>query len=164
MREMTQGWWDWTVLIGYTIGPWIGLWILGDHRFIKQAVGAGVLFALIASFADDLGVSLSMWWYPEQPIPLMTGNSLWNILGASAGAILVNEIALGQPRWLWRSIVGLALANAAAEYLALLTTDLLEYTHWSPLLSIPVYILLYWLTVCFTRWIWVPAPWRPPSE
>jgi hypothetical protein len=159
-----SGWWDWTVLICYTIGPWAALWLLGDHRHFRRAVGAGLLYALIASVLDDYGVSLDYWRYPEQPIPLLTGNAVWNIVAAAPEAIFISEVALGRPRQLWPWTIGLAMANAAAEFFALLTTNLLDYPHWSPLLSLPVYLAMFWVTIWYTRWVWVPGEWKPPGK
>lgn len=102
--------------------------------------------------------------YSKQPIPLLTGNAVWNTVSAAAEAILIVEKAFAHPRQLWYWIVGLALANAGTEYFALTTTQLLAYPHWSPLLSIPIYILLLWLTVSYARWVYSrPPAWRPPD-
>jgi hypothetical protein len=164
VARFPTGWWDWTVLVLYTVGQWIGLWLLGDRRRFRQAAGAGILFALIASFLDDVGVSFNLWQYPEQVMPLTTGNGVWNIVGAAPEAIFLSEVALGRPKQLWWWVLGLALANAGAEYFALATTHLMRYPRWSPLFSIPIYVLMFWVTIWYTRWVWRgPEPWKPPS-
>ena len=164
MDGMVTGWWDWTVTISYAFGPWLLLWRVGERRWFKQALGSGLLFALIASFLDDLGVSAHLWGYPEQPLPLESGNAVWNVVAAAAEATLVAEMALARPRQVWYWVAGLAVANAGAEYLALYTTRLMRYPHWSPLYSIPVYLVILWLIVRYTWWIHSPPPkWQPPA-
>jgi hypothetical protein len=163
-RQPPNSLWEWSVVIGYLWGPWIALWLLGEHKEFKKAFGAGVLFALIATYLDHVGLSLFLWKYPEQPVPLVSGNGVWNILAAAPTAILINEVALAKPNQLWYWIIGVVVTNAGAEFFALLTTDLLSYPKWSPMLSIAVYVLMYWLTIWYTRWIWSPPSiWRPPN-
>jgi hypothetical protein len=147
-----------------TLGPWLVLWLLGDRRQFRRAVGSGILFALIASYLDDAGVSAGLWWYPEQPVPAMMGNALWNIVAAVAVATLVVVKALARPHQTWFWVIGMSLASAGVEWFLLVATDLLAYPGWSPLLSIPCYILLYWIIIWYTRWVWRPPHrWEPPK-
>lgn len=163
MEQLPQNAWEWVVSTGCVVGPWLGLWALGDHRHFKPAVSGGLLFALIATVADDYGVSTGLWEYPESMVPLLTSNWLWNVVGAAPKAILVCEVDMSAPQHLWWWMLGLAAADSSVELLILKTTDLLSYPHWSPLISFPVYIVILWVVIWFTRWQRAVPPWNPPA-
>lgn len=151
---MAYLWWDWTVFWAYTFGPWGVLWLLGDREKMRESVPAGILFALIAFVLDVLGTQLGYWTYPIKGVPFLSGNMIWNVVAAAPEAMLIVQKHLENPRQSWWWIIGISLANAAAEVFALVTTDLMEYPRWSPLLSIPVYIGCFWLIIHFTRYLW----------
>jgi hypothetical protein len=86
--------------------------------------------------------------------PLLSGNLVWNVVGAAPEAMLILQKDLQDPGQTWWWIWGIAMVNAAAEIFALRTTHLVDYPRWSPLLSIPIYIGGFWLVVHFTRYLW----------
>ena len=147
-------WWDWAVFWGYTFGPWGVLWILGTREKMRESVAAGILFALIAYVLDTLGTQLGFWTYPIPGMPFLSGNMVWNIVGAAPEAMLIAQKHLANPQQTWWWIAGISVANALAEIFALQTTRLMEYPRWSPMYSIPVYIICFWGVVHFTRYLW----------
>ena len=138
----------------YTFAPWGLLWLLGNRQKARESIPAGVLFALIAYLLDTLGTQLGFWIYPYQMVPLQSGNMIWNIVGAAPEAMLIAQKDLENQKQTWWWILGLSLANAGAESFALATTPLMSYPRWSPLLSIPIYVLCFWVVVHFTRYLW----------
>jgi hypothetical protein len=147
-------WWDWAAFWAYTFAPWGALWLLGNRKQLRESIPAGILFALLAYLLDTLGTQLGLWLYPTQMVPLQSGNMVWNVVGAAPEAMLIVHKDLANPRQTWWWILGIAIANSIAEIFALKTTHLMKYPRWSPWLSIPVYILCFWLAVQFTRYLW----------
>jgi hypothetical protein len=147
-------WWDWTVFWAYAFAPWALLGVLGKREKTRESVTAGVLFALIAYLLDNLGTELGLWVYPLKAGALMSSNMVWNVLGAAPEAMLIAQKDLDSPGQPWWWILGLSVANACAEIFALKTTRLMDYPRWSPLFSIPVYIVCFWAVVHFNRYVW----------
>lgn len=147
-------WWDWSVFWAYTFGPWGALFLLGKREKRRESIPAGILFALIAFFLDILGTQLLLWVYPYKLGTLLSSNMVWNVFGAAPEAMLIVQKDLDNPRQTWWWILGISLANAMAEVFALLTTNLMAYPRWSPLWSIPIYIICFWLVVHFSRYLW----------
>lgn len=151
---MPHLWWDWTVFWAYTFAPWGALWILGEREKMRESLAGGVLFALIAYLLDTLGTQLGLWIYPIKLGHLLSGNMIWNVVGAAPEAMLILQKDLENPRQTWWWILGISLANAGAEYFALSTTHLMRYPRWSPLISVPIYVGCFWVIVHFTRYLW----------
>lgn len=147
----------------YTLAPWGALWLLGTREKMRESMAGGVLFALIAYVLDTLGTQLGLWIYPIKVGHLLSGNMIWNVVGAAPEAMLILQKDLQNPGQTWWWILGISLANAGAEVFALSTTHLMAYPRWSPLVSIPIYIGCFWLVVHFTRYLWRAEPHRKTS-
>lgn len=142
--------------ISYMLVPWLAVWLWGERARFREAVPAGLLMVALTTTLDELGVHAGLWAYPAKPFSTTAVHIPFNWLSFNAEAILINQKALAQPGQTWAWVAVISLGNAAAEEIALRYSSLLAYPRWSPWYSIPVYVLLFWLTIWFTRWLWRP--------
>lgn len=147
---------DWIIFILYLLLPWLVLWILGERDRFREALPGGLIMVIMAMTLDELGSHYGFWRYPLNPFEQAAISLPFDLVSFSAEGILINGKALNQPNRAWSWVISLALANSAAEFFAVRYTRLAHYPAWTPLASVPIYVLLFWITIWFTRWFWRP--------
>lgn len=147
---------DWVILTVYLLLPWLAVWLFGERDRFREAIPGGLLVVIMAMTLDELGSHYGLWRYPLNPFEQTAISLPFDLVSFSAEGILISGKALNGHLQTWFWVIGVALANGAAEVLALKYTRLAHYPAWTPLASIPIYVVLFWITIWFTRWLWRP--------
>lgn len=144
---------DWIILGAYLVLPWAAVWLFGDRERFREAVPGGLVMVIMSMLLDELGGHYGLWRYPIDPFPATAISLPFDLIAFSAEGILISQRGLRHPRQAWFWVIGMALANGLAEVVALRYTRLVHYPAWTPLASVPIYVLLFWVTILFTRWL-----------
>ncbi len=144
---------EWVLLLFVALGPWFAVWILGDRRLFRASLPGGILMALLCTLMDEIGVKAGLWYYPLDAFRVVETHHLFNLFSFSAEATLISQYALSRQERLPRWIGGFAVANTLMECVITRHTNLVKYLAWHPLLSTPVYLVLFGLMAGFTRWL-----------
>lgn len=63
--------WQWWLLLGATIIPWVLWGIVRDKERTFEILSFGLLWACIASITDVIGGELVLWGYPDKLLPMV---------------------------------------------------------------------------------------------
>jgi len=131
---------QWWLLIIVFIGPWIIWWRLVDKKRLVEISLFGFILMIAVVLLDDLGVSLKLWSYPIQIIPMIP-----RLVAIDQGIIIVAHMLVFQYCLRWRSflIVNIIMAIVFSYIAEPITVWLSIYklTNWKYSYSLPIYVL-----------------------
>lgn len=135
--------WRWWVVAGLTVFPWLFWYFTYDRSKKYRLLTSGLLFALIASQLDFLGVLLGLWAYEVLLLPAPSPFIPWDFCGIPVASMTFLQYKPNiSPFIKAPSFAGIAafIAEPLAE-----AAELYHPTHWSHIYSFFIFTLLYLL-------------------
>lgn len=102
--------WQWWVLVVLLIAPWIVWWRLADKKRLGEICLLGMFVLATATWMDDLGTELILWYYPYKILPAYP-----QIIPINYAVLPVSYMLIYQYCSPWRSYIR-ALTIMAALY------------------------------------------------
>lgn len=131
--------WQWWLLLGLTIIPWVIWWKVVDKKRVHEIFGMGFVVTIIATLLDVLGWNHYMWTYPIQLLPMCTPLFPFDLT-----IVPVSHMLVYQYFRTWKSFI---LAEiVAALFFAFISEPLLvkfgiyKVIKWKHLYSFPIYL------------------------
>lgn len=133
--------WQWWFLIGLIIVPWILWWQLVDKKRFIEICLLGMFVLATASWMDDLGTELILWYYPYKIVPVYP-----QIIPVNYAVLPVTYMLIYQYMSSWRFYI-IAIILMAALYSwgaepALSYMGIYKLLSWKYSYSFPLYILI----------------------
>jgi len=133
--------WQWWILVGLLIVPWIVWWILVDKKRLTPLCLIGMFVLATVSWMDDLGSDLNLWYYPFKIVPVFP-----QIVPINYAVLPVTFMLIYQYFQSWRSYIKAMLIMAAlfsfiAEP-ALTYLGIYKLLRWKYYYSFPLYMLI----------------------
>jgi hypothetical protein len=133
--------WQWWLLIAMLIGPWIIWCLLVDKRRITPICLIGMFVLATASWMDDLGSDLLLWYYPYKIVPVFP-----QIVPVNYAVLPVTFMLIYQYFISWRSYIKAMLIMSALY--SFVAEPVLNYLgmyimlRWQYYYSFPLYMLI----------------------
>ncbi len=137
----TPRWW-----LGFILStlPWILWWKFHNRKFTGDLLRAGFFMAIVCLVLDSIGLQFSLWIYPYNMFPFITGYFPWDLTLLPVSVMFMIEFKPKWSPWL-KGVIYAVLAAFIGEPIAM-ALDLYIPVHWSNLYSFPIYILLFLLS------------------
>lgn len=133
--------WQWWILVSLLIAPWILWWRLVDKKRFIEICLLGMFVLATASWMDDLGTELILWYYPYKIVPVYP-----QIIPINYAVLPATYMLIYQYNSSWRSYIK-AVSIMAALY-SWVAEPFLSYLgiykllSWNYSYSFPIYILI----------------------
>jgi hypothetical protein len=146
--------WQWYMLIGVLIIPWLIWWKKVEGSRIPEIILLGMLVLIVSSYLDAVITELGLWSYNFWVIPLWP-----RLISADFTVIPVTFMFLYQQYRPWRSyalaVIIVALIFAFVGEPFLVWTDIYKLHGWKHIYSLPIYIAVglgaRWLVEIFLK-------------
>lgn len=124
--------------------PWVLWWKLHNREYTGDLLRAGFFMAIISLVLDSIGLQFSLWIYPYNIFPFITGYCPWDLTLLPVSTMFMIEF---KPQWspFLKGLIYAIFASFVGEPIAMFL-DLYKPIHWSNFYSFPIYILLFLLS------------------
>ncbi|MEN6459979.1 MAG: CBO0543 family protein [Syntrophomonas sp.] len=141
--------WTWWLNLAVTVIPIIILWKVLDRRRFLEIIVFGMLMAMLATFLDALGITYSLWNYPDRFVPVSPRLIPIDFVALPFLYMLVYQRFTSWKSYMAANLVLAAVFSFVLEPL-LVWLNLYETTHWEHIYSFPIYFIIAmavkWLT------------------
>ncbi len=135
------------------VASWVVFYIFYDRDRIKTLLSVGILISLLSVIADVIGSHMALWVYPVEMIPLYYLFYPVDLALLPVEAMLLAQYAPKKLIHRFALFLLMAIINAGAEYFVEGYSDALFYYKWSPIYSLPLYIILFSIADFYYRWL-----------
>jgi hypothetical protein len=133
--------WRWWVVLSFIVVPW-GLWIIfrkkeSTHRLLF----AGIFIMYVSSFMDCIGITLNLWRYPINVVPLMPEYMAFDMSVLPVTTMFLLQIFPKVSKYIKAAVYSLSasyILQPVSVWLGLYTA-----LHWKHYYSIPILYLIY---------------------
>ncbi|MDF2572758.1 MAG: hypothetical protein K0R55_4362 [Sporomusa sp.] len=133
--------WQWWLLVALFIAPWILWWCVVDKKRFTAIVLLGTFALATASWMDDLGTDMILWYYPYKLLPIYP-----QLIPINYAVIPVTYMLIYQYFRPWPSyILALTIMSAVYSFVAEPALDYLgmyKMLKWQYYYSLPIYIFI----------------------
>lgn len=133
--------WQWWLLIALLIVPWIVWGILVDKKRFTAIILLGMFVLATASWMDDLGSDLILWYYPYKLLPVYPQLVPINYAVLPVIYMLVYQYFPLWPSYIKAIVIMTVIFSFVAEP-ALDYLGMYKMLKWQYYYSVPIYLLM----------------------
>lgn len=133
--------WQWWLLVALLVLPWIVWWRLVDRKRLSEICLFGMFVLATASWMDEIGTDLILWYYPYKIIPWYPQLVPINYSVLPIVYMLIYQYAPKWSSYILAMVVMSALFSWGAEPM-LAFMGIYQVVKWKFSYSFPVYLLI----------------------
>lgn len=140
---------NWWLLLGIFIAPWLIWWKLVDKNRIREILLYGFVIMVLSSILDDLGIASLLWVYPYQLLQIL---DRLNAIDLTTLPVMYMLIYQYFPKWksFFMAHVLLGFFSAFVAEPILVRMNIYMPLLWKFIYSFPIYIIMAMLVKWFT--------------